>query len=273
MFGMCNRREFGIGLGSALMLSMGCRTVPVTGRKQLMFMPVDQEIAMADQAFQEVVASEKPSADARTQDIVNRVGSRIAAVAQRPDFKWDFRLFESETQNAFALPGGKVAVYQGIIPICQHETGLAVVMSHEIAHTIARHGSERVSQQSAVKSFQSVLGYAVAKQSDLGQRLIMTSYGAASQYGFLLPYSRKHELEADRIGLQLMAQAGYDPAEAPRFWERFAAASSGAQPPVWASTHPSDATRSQQLALDVPAADQLYQAAPIRVGLGEVLLG
>jgi predicted Zn-dependent protease len=234
-------------------------------------MPKEQENAMAEQAFAQVVATETPSTNVRLQEIVNRVGTRIAAVAEKPDFRWDFRVFASPAQNAFALPGGKVGVYEGIAPVCYNEAGLAVVLSHEIGHTIARHGAERMSQEAAVSSVQSVLGYAMNGASETGRTMVLNAYGAASQYGFLLPYSRTHELEADQIGLVLMAKAGYDPAEAPRFWERFSAASTGPAPPTWASTHPSDAQRAGQLALAVPAANALYQATPIRVGLGEVI--
>ena len=269
---MCfHRRDFLATFGASAMLLAGCRSAPFTGRKQLVFLPQQQEIAMAQEAFAQVLATEKPTSNVRIQGIVQRVGARIAAVSERPDFQWDFRVFDSPSQNAFALPGGKVGVYEGIIPVCQSEAGLAVVMSHEIGHTIARHGAERISQEAAASGAKSILGYAMSGSSETGRTLVLNAYGAATQYGLLLPYSRKHELEADLIGLHLMAKAGYDPAEAPRFWERFSAASTGPQPPTWASTHPSDAQRAQQLAFAVPQANQLYQAAPIRVGLGEMI--
>ena len=267
-----SRRSFIACLGgSALVGATGCRSAPVTGRRQLVLIPESQEVAMAEQSFAAVLAEEQPSANARWQEIVTRVGTRIAMVANKPAFQWDFRLFGSPEQNAFALPGGKVGVYDGIMPVCQSEAGLAVVMSHEIAHAIARHGSERMSHQAAVQSVGSVLGYAVRGSSQSGQNMLLNAYGAAAKYGVILPYSRQHELEADSIGLELMASAGFDPAEAPRFWQRFAAAATGPAPPTWASTHPSDAQRAAQLAMLVPAATPLYEAAPLRVGMGEIL--
>ena len=251
--------------------SMGCRTAPVTGRKQLVLIPQAQEIAMAEQSFEQIIATEQPSSDARLQQMVIRVGTRIAAVANKPNFQWDFRLFDSASQNAFALPGGKVGIYQGIMPVCQNEAGLAVVMSHEVAHTLARHGSERISQQTAVQGVQSVLGYALSGSSATGRNLVLNAYGAAAQYGFILPYSRAHESEADKIGLQLMAQAGYDPTEAPRFWQRFGNNSQSPSPPIWASTHPSDSQRAADLTADLPIALQIYQASISPIGTGELI--
>ncbi len=270
---MCfHRRTFLTAASSIAIGSLtGCRSAPVSGRKQFVLIPESQEIAMAEESFNQVIASEKPSTNTRYQEIVRRVGTRIAIAANKPSFQWDFRLFESDSQNAFALPGGKVGIYEGIIPVCENEAGLAVVMSHEIAHAVARHGSERISQQTAVQGVRSVLGYAISGSSATGQNLVLNAYGAAAEYGLILPYSRRHESEADAIGLQLMAQSGYDPSEAPRFWQRFGAASVGPKPPVWASTHPSDVQRAADLAVAVPQADLLYRAAINPVGLGESL--
>ncbi len=270
---MCfHRRKFLEGTGAALAMTFcGCRTAPISGRKQFVVIPEAQELGMAEQSFAQILATESPSTNARWQQIVTRVGTRISQIVNKPNFQWDFRLFDSSSQNAFALPGGKVGVYEGIMPICQTEAGVAVVVSHEIAHTIARHGSERISQQAAVQGVQSVLGYAISGSSDAGRNLVMNAYGAAAQYGLILPYSRRHELEADSIGIQIMAQAGYDPAEAPRFWQRFGAASGPASPPIWASTHPSDDQRASGLLNLLPQASVAYQSAPVRVGLGETL--
>jgi predicted Zn-dependent protease len=203
--------------------------------------------------------------------MVLRVGSRLATLANRPNYQWDFRLFASPEQNAFALPGGKVAVYEGLMSICQNEAGLATVMSHEVAHVLARHGSERISQQAAVQGLQSVVGYALQGSSPMNRDLILRAYGAGSQVGLILPHSRRHELEADTIGLRLMAEAGYDPSEAVRFWQRFADVQSPSSVSPLFSTHPSDAQRASELSAMLPTALTIYNASPIRVGLGEIV--
>ncbi len=253
---------------------LGCRSAPITGRKQLLLLPEDQEIAMGQESFAQILGEEPRSANARAEEIVRRVGMRLAAVSGRPNYAWDFRLLASSSQNAFCLPGGKVAVYEGILPVCQSEAGLAVVMSHEISHALARHGGERISQKATVQGIQSAVEYAFSGTSNVNRQLFRSAYGAAAQYGFILPYSRRHESEADQMGIDLMARAGYDPSEAPRFWTRFGqVASGGAKPPEWASTHPSDARRAADLMAQVPAATQTYLAAPIRLGLGEAIYG
>jgi len=172
-------------------------------------------------AYEETLGEHPPSQNQEYIDLVNRVGQRIAAVADRPNYDWEFRVVASEAPNAFALPGGKVAVNEGILPICQNEAGLAVVMAHEVAHALARHGGERMSQGMLVNGASKALSYLTRQQQVERQKQLMQAFGVASKYGFSLPYSRKHELEADHIGIMLMARAGYDPTEAPVFWERF----------------------------------------------------
>jgi metalloendopeptidase OMA1, mitochondrial len=255
----------------AILLLAGCRSVPYTGRKQMLFLPESQEIAMGQQAFAEVLATEQPSNDVRMSQIVERVGGRIAQVASKPEYQWEFRLLANQKQNAFCLPGGKVAVYDGIIPICHNEAGLAVVMSHEIAHAIARHGGERMSQEFRLKTLQGFLGYAFQDQSQASRDLILRAYGVGTNLGLVLPHSRRHELEADQIGVLLMARAGYDPNEAPRFWIRFGEYGKSSAPPEWMSTHPSDARRASDLQAMLPQAMNEYNMVPIRVGLGEQL--
>ncbi len=254
----------------SFVICSGCRTVPFTGRKQLLFLSEAQEIAMGRDAYAEVLQAERRSSDQRLQQIVNRVGGRIATVASKPEYDWEFTLLESSKQNAFCLPGGKVAVYEGILPVCHNEAGLAVVMSHEVAHAIARHGGERISQEMRLRSLGGVLSYAMQGQSQASQELIMRAYGIGSNVGLVLPHSRRHELEADQIGVLLMARAGYDPSEAPRFWVRFGQVQTGA-PPEWLSTHPSDARRASDLEALLPQARQEYDNVPVRIGLGEVL--
>lgn len=249
----------------------GCRSAPVTGRKQMLFMPEDSEVSMGATAYQEVVAKEKLSTNAQYVDMVNRVGQRIAAVAGKPDYQWEFKVIASPEQNAFCLPGGKVAIHEGIIPICESESGLAVVMSHEIAHALARHGGERMSQGYAVDAAKQAVSYVTQSQDQVKRDALLKAYGVASQYGVILPYSRKHESEADHIGLMLMSKAGYDPAEAPRFWQRFAQANQNAAPAEFFSTHPSDQRRSADLLALLPEAQKLYDAAPVKFGRGEML--
>ena len=250
----------------------GCKTAPLTGRRQLMFYPEGTEVSMGQQSFADVVSKETPSTNSRYQQIVERVGLRIAAVCERHDSHWETRVMASEDQNAFCLPGGKIVVYEGILPVCQNEAGLAVVMSHEVAHVLARHGGERMSQTAAVNVVQTGVGYALRNKEQVAKDLWMRAYGAGTNYGFLLPYSRKHESEADHIGVMLMAKAGYDPAEAPRFWTRFASAGKSAKPPEFLSTHPADARRASDLEKLLPQALEGYRQAASQVGQGELIV-
>ena len=250
---------------------IGCATTPVTKRRQLLVMSEEKENAMGLTAYQEVLKEEPLSHNKAAVELVRKVGQRIAAVADRPDFDWDFNVIEANTQNAFCLPGGKVAVYTGILPVCHSEAGLAVVMSHEIGHAIARHGGERMSLQTVQNTAKGAVKYVMRDKSDDSQKIVLAAYGAGSQYGAILPYSRKHELEADHIGIMLMAKAGYDPAEAPKFWERFAGQKDGASPLEFLSTHPSDARRSAALRDVLPEAIELYQAAPEKIGMGDII--
>jgi metalloendopeptidase OMA1, mitochondrial len=248
---------------------LGCRSAPVTGRKQLLILPEQQEISMGQTAFADVVNKEPLTKNIRYQQIVERVGMRIAGVSGRTDYQWEIKVVASDAQNAFCLPGGKIVVYEGILPVCQNEAGLAVVMSHEVAHVLARHGGERMSQTAAVNGMHTLVGYATRNQEQVSRDLIMKAYGLSTQYGVILPYSRKHELEADQIGILLMAQAGYDPTEAPRFWKRFGEAGGGGKPAEFMSTHPSDERRAAELERELPRALEQYARAGQPVGLGE----
>ncbi len=249
--------------------NMGCRTLEMTGRRQILLVPEATEISMGATAYQQTLSEETLSTNQRYIEMVNRVGQRIATVANRPDYEWEFRLIASPTQNAFCLPGGKVAVYEGILPICQNEAGLAVVMSHEIAHALARHGGERMSQGYLVNGLKTALSVITQNQDAVVRERMSKAYGIASKYGFVLPYSRKHESEADQMGLLLMAKAGYDPSEAPAFWERFGAAQQGQKPPEFLSTHPADERRASELRELLPQAIKLYGQVAVRHGKGE----
>ena len=247
----------------------GCRTTPVTGRKQLLLIPESQEISMGVSAYQEVMQKETPTSNQRFQEMVERVGQRIAAVSGRDDFQWEFKVVQSQQQNAFCLPGGKVAVYEGILPICENEAGLAVVMSHEIAHALARHGGERMTHSQVRDVGKNVMNAVFKGEDEKTRDLIQTAYGLGSKYGAILPYSRKHESEADQIGMRLMAQAGYDPSEAPRFWQRFGQAKGASSTSEFFSTHPSDERRAAELQAQLPEAKAVYEQAATKIGLGE----
>ncbi len=257
------------GLGACL--CGGCRTAPVTKRRQLMLMPEGQELALGSEAYQETISSEPASQNTRLSQMVNRVGQRIAAVSNRNDYQWEFRLIGSQTQNAFCLPGGKVAIYEGILPVCQDEAGLAVVMSHEIAHALARHGGERMSQNMAVNGVKMVAEKLVGTYAADKKEILMKAYGVGSKYGVLLPYSRRQESEADHIGLNLMAQAGYDPTVAPDFWTRFGSLKAEGQQPEFLSTHPADQRRAADLLKLMDESKTLYAGAKQKFGRGEEL--
>ena len=260
------------GMGLSWFGCTGCKTAPVTGRRQLMLIPEDSEVAMGQQAFVDVTETEPGPTNPRYQQIVEQVAQRIAQASQRTDYQWQTRVVASEEMNAYALPGGKIVVYEGILPVCQNEAGLAVVMSHEVAHVLARHGGERMSQHSAVNGLKTVVAYATRDQEQVAKDLWMQAYGMATQYGVILPYSRKHESEADHIGLMLMAEAGYDPAEAPRFWMRFGNAAQGSKPPEFLSTHPADERRASDLEKLLPDALSVYRQARDPIGSGQLLV-
>jgi len=238
-----------------------CETVPYTGRSQLQFMSPQQESEMGAQAYQQTLAKAKLSSDAAANEMVTRVGSRIAAVTGHPEYKWEYRLLQDDKQvNAFALPGGKVAVYTGILPITRDENGLAAVLGHEIGHVIARHGGERVSQQMLVNVGIETTMAALSQGNPATVRAVASLLGAGVTVGVLLPWSRAQESEADHLGLILMAKAGYDPHASRDLWVRMAAASQGSgKPPEFLSTHPSDPTRIKQIEVWMPEAMQYYR--------------
>ncbi len=242
-----------------LLLAAACARVPYTNRRQLIIVSPQQEAALGTQAFRQVVSRSKLDRDPQLNASVDDVGRRLAAVANRPDFQWNFVVIDDDRQvNAFALPGGKVAVYTGILPVAQDQAGLAVVMGHEIAHALARHGAERMSQAQLAELGGQALAIGLGGGSN--SAAILAAYGLGAQIGVLLPYGRTQESEADRIGLLLMAQAGYDPRTAIGFWERMER-SGGRGAPEFLSTHPSHGTRVEQLRVWMPDATRLYDAA------------
>ncbi|HJQ85576.1 MAG TPA: M48 family metallopeptidase [Candidatus Binatia bacterium] len=253
---MCRRSALALAL---LGLVVACSTTPFTRRSQLMLVSAEEEKALGAQAFKEVVSKSRVDPRPVLNAPVQETGARIARVAERPDFEWRFVVIEDPKQaNAFALPGGKVAVYTGLFPVAQDTNGLAVVLGHEIAHVLARHGAERISQGLVAQAGGTVLGTIFGGSPSAG--MILTAYGVGAQLGVLLPYSRTQESEADHIGLILMARAGYDPRGALAFWQRMEQAGGG-NPPEFLSTHPSHGTREQQIKAWLPEALSHYQAS------------
>jgi predicted Zn-dependent protease len=241
----------------AIVLVEACAKVPITGRRQLNLVSEGEMMGMALTQYQQFLAETPPlpASDDRVK-MVRRIGERLAAAATKylnenragdrvAGFLWEYNVVNDATVNAWCMPGGKVVVYTGILPVTKDEAGLAVVMGHEIAHAIARHGNERMSQGIAVQGAGMTLEALTAQKPGYASDLFMQSYGIGSQLG-MLAYSRKHESEADKMGLVFMAMAGYDPRTAPAFWERMSAGG-GAQPPEFMSTHPSDETRIRDL--------------------------
>lgn len=236
----------------------GCTTVSETGRKQLNFLTSDQEMEMGLVSFNQMKDTVPISKDAGAAAMLERVGNRIAAVAPLPDANWEFVLFESEDANAFCLPGGKVGVYTGILPYTKDEAGLATVIGHEVAHAVARHGGERVSQQMGLEVVGAVIG--TAMQNSSWQAAVAKGYGLGSQVGYALPHSRMQESEADELGLLYMARAGYNPEAAIDFWLRFAELDAqGSSAPWFLRTHPMSADRAQKLKEIMPRAKQDYE--------------
>jgi predicted Zn-dependent protease len=254
-------------LFTALMYS--CSSVPITGRKQLSLVSDRDVLTLSLQQYDAFIGQAKLSADAQNKSTVVRVGQNIAnAVAtyyrahgmdeQLKNFSWEFNLVNDPQVNAFCMPGGKIVVYAGILPVTKTETGLAVVLGHEVAHALAKHANERMSQQMAVSTGGAALSVALNGKTNEVQQLGNLIFGLGAQYGVMLPFSRKHELEADRMGLILMAIAGYDPREAPAFWQRMAA--NGSSVPELLSTHPSDEKRVKEIQAYLPEALKYYKA-------------
>jgi predicted Zn-dependent protease len=241
------------------LLVAGCARAPYTGRSQLILLSPQEENALGARAFQEVVVESRLVSRPELVAPVEAVGRRLARVAERPDYGWKFVVIDDpEQQNAFCLPGGKVGVYTGILPIARDTNGLAVVLGHEIAHALARHGAERMSQGLAAEAGGSILSTLLG--GGPSGNVILAAYGLGAQVGVLLPYSRAQEAEADHIGLILMARAGYDPHGALGFWERMERRE-GPNPPEFLSTHPGHGTRQQQIQAWLPEAMRYYGAA------------
>jgi predicted Zn-dependent protease len=264
------RRSAGAILPALLLaFALSCSSVPVTGRKQLSIIPSSQMLSMSYAQYSEFLKSNTLSTNQAQVQLVRTTGNRIKSAVETymtrngygerlGGYAWEFNLVESKDVNAWCMPGGKVVVYSGILPLTRDETGLAVVMGHEIAHAIAEHGGERMSQQLLTQFGGAALSEVLKNKPQETQNLWLGVFGAGAQLGVLLPYSRTHESEADHLGLIFMAMAGYDPSAAVQFWERMAAGKGGQSPPEFLSTHPSDATRIAQIKAHLPEAMKSY---------------
>lgn len=264
-----NRFFVALMLISAVLLQ-SCTQVPITGRKQLNILPAAQVMSMSFQQYDEFLKENKLSTNMQQTAMVQKVGQRIQQAVERyfeqkglsaqlKGYSWEFKLIENKDANAWCMPGGKVVVYSGILPISKDENGLAVVMGHEVAHAIAEHGNERMSQGMLTQLGGMALSVAIQEKPEQTQALWMTAFGLGSQVGVMLPFSRLHENEADRLGLIFMALAGYNPQEAVGFWQRMSELKKGQSPPEFLSTHPSDATRIEQMKKWLPEAMGYYQ--------------
>lgn len=246
-----------------------CSTVPITGRSQLSLISASEMNAMSFAQYGDFLKQNKLSTNQNSVDMVKRIGGKIQRSVETyfaqnnlsqelEGYAWEFNLIESPEVNAWCMPGGKVVVYTGILPITKDETGLAVVMGHEIAHAVAQHGAERMSQGLLQQLGGVALSVALQNEPTTTQNIFMTAYGVGTTVGVMLPFSRTQESEADRLGLIFMAMAGYDPTAAVEFWTRMAA-QGGGKPPEFLSTHPSDETRIADIKKHLPEALQYYK--------------
>lgn len=249
-----------------------CSSVPLTGRKQVLLVSDQEVLTLSLQEYGEFMKTAPKSTDKANTALVNKVGRNIANAVESylkangmesmlSEYAWEFNLVKSPEVNAFCMPGGKIVVYEGILPITKDETGLAVVLGHEVAHAVAKHANERMSQQMLQQYGGAALGVALSGTSGTVQNVANSVYGLGAQYGVMLPYSRKQELEADKLGLIFMAMAGYNPQEAEGFWTRMSNKSGGASVAEFQSTHPSDETRIKKIRESLPEAMKYYKGS------------
>ncbi len=251
-------RQITIMVGLVLLMA-GCKTNPFTGERNLNFVSNSQIFPAAFQQYEEVLRQNEVVRNTSEANMIKNVGRKVAVAAERfldangyqgylNDYQWEFNLIKDDEQvNAWAMPGGKIAFYTGIMPIAKNETGVAAIMAHEVAHAVANHGAQRMSAAQLQQVGGAVVGAAVGGQSESTQQIIAQAYGLGTNLGGMLPFSRSHESEADRIGLTLMAIAGYDPAEAANLWRRMEQNSGGQAPPEFLSTHPNPQTRIKNI--------------------------
>lgn len=260
------KRTFLVTVLAGALCAAGCFTNPVTGRKSLVLLSPEQEVQLGAQSFADVEKSERVSTDRAANERVQRVGQRIAQAvgSDMPSASWQFTVFDSPSVNAFALPGGKVGVYTGLLNLAATDDELATVIGHEIGHVIARHGAERVSQASIISGVGQFSSAALQSYTNNPQmlQLFQIAYGGGTALGVTLPHSRKQESEADRMGVVYAAKAGYDPRASLEFWQKMMAQSAGkpAGLAAWFSSHPSDQTRIADLQAMMPEMVAIYEA-------------
>lgn len=247
---------------------VSCSSVPFTGRKQIVAIPSSQMIALSDESYSKILEENKLSGNQQYVNSVKRVGERVMKAVENymkqngleayiDGYNWQYNVIVSDAMNAWCMPGGQIAFYEGIMPICEDDNGIAVVMGHEIAHAVAQHGNERMSQQLLIQLGGIALSEALKTQKEETINLALIAFGVGSQVGVVLPFSRTHESEADELGLYFMAMAGYNPQVAPGFWKRMEAHSEGS-PPEFLSTHPDPANRIENLNRLMPKAMEYF---------------
>lgn len=247
------------------LLLAACATVPYSGRSRLLLTSEAAEIELGENAWRELLQHERIDPNPKYNAALQRVGTNIAAVVGKPQYKWEFKLFASEVANAFCLPGGKVGVYTGLFDFAANDAELAAVIGHEIAHAVARHGGERMSHGIFYE-----LGAATVGATTKGNPAWQQIYGITAATAMILPYSRAHEYEADYLGLLFMAKAGYDPNAAVAFWQKFGRGGSSERITQYLSTHPAGEYRIREINKHLPEALELYRNAPVARGLGEI---
>ena len=254
------------------LILVACSTNPLTGKSQLTILPESELQLMATQQYQQFLTTNRvvSSSNNRDADMVKRVGQRISRAVESyysergltnklDGFQWEYNLIDDKSVNAWCMPGGKIVVYTGLLPVTQNEAALAVVIGHEVSHALLQHGNQRMSQGLLQQLGGVALSVAVANKPAETQNLFMSAYGAGSQVGILLPFSRKNELEADQYGLIWTAMAGYNPQEAIGLWERMESLANGQKPPEFLSTHPTEGRRIMQLQKFMPEALKYYK--------------
>jgi predicted Zn-dependent protease len=246
-------------------LAFSCATNPFTGKSTLALVSNSEILPSAFQQYSQFLTENKVVSGTPDAKKVESIGTKIKVAAERwlnangqsdylKNYQWEYKLIDDKSVNAWCMPGGKIVVYTGILPVTKDDAGLATVLSHEVSHALANHGQQRMSAGLLQQLGQAGVAAAVGNKSKETQDLAMTAYGVSTQYGGMLPFSRGHESEADKIGLTLMAIAGYNPDQAIAFWDRMSANSNGQAPPEFMSTHPSDATRIAQIRALIPEA-------------------
>jgi predicted Zn-dependent protease len=254
-------------VGVAVLALVACQKVPYTGRPQFNLVPDSIMRGVGKSSYQSVLAEERVQKAGDEVDVLNRVGRRIAKVANEPDYDWTYTMVDKDEVNAWCMPGGYITFYTGILPILQHEAGMAFVMGHEVGHAIAHHGAERMSQQLALIGGLAGLEIYMANATELKPKdraIVLAALGVGTEVGVLLPFSRTHESEADVIGMMYMARAGYPPGESTDLWDRMEAASP-ASLPAFLSTHPSNEARKQNLREWMPRAKKKFEREPLAV--------